>query len=73
MEIQRTLETRIRDHALCVRFDGGTWLVVDLGVEEVIKLEDLGENPRAGSVTYRNMWGLTRTESFYLRAPMRLG
>ena len=73
MELQRSLESRIRDSALCVRFDSGNWLVVDLGVEEVIKLEDLGENPRAGSVTYRNTWGLTMREDFFLRTPRRLG
>lgn len=69
----RSFDTKIEAEVLSVRFDGGYWIVVDLGAKAVISVEDRGVNPRGGSITYRNTWGLTMTEDFVLRAPRRLG
>lgn len=68
-----SLETKIEADVLSVRFDGGYWIVLNHGAKQVLSVEDLGGEPRAGRLTYLNTWGLTVPMDFFLKAPKRLG
>lgn len=72
-ELPPSLDTKIDAGVLSVRFDGGYWIALAHGAKVVLQVEDRGGSPRAGAVTYRNAWGLVKTEEFTLRAPKRLG
>lgn len=71
--VRQTLETKIEAGVLSVRFDGGYWIVLAHSATHVVKVEDRGGDPRAGTISYRNNWGLTVVENFILRGPKRLG
>ena len=45
-----TMDTKIEAEVLSVRFDAGYWLLVDHGAKSVLRVEDLGGEPRAGRV-----------------------